>query len=41
MSISLVEQGRVMLRWEHMRETRLFVLGHLSLLVIAILGSSL
>jgi hypothetical protein len=39
MSISLVGQARVMLCFSYMREIRLFVLGHLSLLAIAILGS--
>jgi hypothetical protein len=38
MSISLARRVRVVLRFFYMREIRLFVLGHLSLLAIAILG---
>jgi hypothetical protein len=41
LSISLERRGRVVLCFLYMRDVRLFVLGHLSLLAIAVLGSSL
>jgi hypothetical protein len=39
MSISLVRRAEVVLSSPRMRDIRLFILGHLSLLAIAILGS--
>jgi len=36
---SLAERARVVMCSRTMRETRLFVLGHLTLLAIAVIGS--
>jgi hypothetical protein len=38
-NFSVARRIRVVLSFQYMREIRLFILGHLSLLAIAILGS--